>query len=219
MPIVLHSTDGSPPTRAVLMVIKLLGLNVERSEVMPMVGDHLKPEFVQKNPVHTIPFLEDGNFKLADSHAIITYLVSKYGAEKKAELYPCDLEVRATVDQRMYMDTSIVFPKLRGMILTLLKEKKRIPTEEQAVELKELYGILEKYLEQTKFFAANHLTLADISLVASLSTLDEMYSFEEFPKLSQWYETMKQYEWYQTANIPGLQKLAGYVKSENTKLN
>ncbi|CAG9795469.1 unnamed protein product [Diatraea saccharalis] len=215
MAFVLYKTDGSPPARAAMMVVDLLGLKVKTSEVFPPTGDHLKPEFVQKNPIHTIPFIEDGNFRLADSHAIITYLMSKYGDDKKLEWYPNDLEVRATVDQRMYMDATIVFPKIRAMLATSLIDRKSVPTNEQLAEVKEVYGILEKYLEQTRFFAADHLTLADISLVASVSTLDGVIPVNEFPKLSQWFETMQQYDWYQSANKPGLEKITKMFHKNN----
>nr|AKS40344.2 glutathione S-transferase epsilon 3 [Chilo suppressalis] len=218
MPITIYKTDGSPPARAALMIIELLGLKVEKSEVMPLTGDHLKPEFVQKNPVHTIPFLEDGDFKLADSHAILTYLVSKYGAEKKAQLYPCDLEKRATVDQRMYMEATLVFPKIREIIATLFREKKKVPTEAQVEATNEVYGILDKYLEQTKFIAADHLTVADISLVSSISSLEGILPVDKFPKLSEWLETMKQNDWYQTANASGAKTFSDFVKQKSDAL-
>lgn len=50
-----------------------------------------------------------------DSHAICTYLVSKYG--KDDSLYPKDLLVRAKVDQRLHFDTGILFPSLRNLVV------------------------------------------------------------------------------------------------------
>jgi glutathione S-transferase len=206
MPIVLYKMDASPPCRSVMMVIEILGLNVETRELTPF-GEQMDPEFVDKNPVHTIPFIEDRNFKLVDSHAINTYLVSKYGADKKSLLYPSDFELRSTVDQRMYLDAYKFFPKFRELVQMLVFERKPIPTEKQVEEIKEMYGFLEKYLEITPFMAADHVTLADISLVASLSSYQLVIAFDGFPRLMEWYEKMQQFDWYQKANAPGVEEM------------
>lgn len=51
---------------------------------------------------------EDGT-ALWDSHAIITYIVAKYG--HRDALYPkLDLLERAKIDQRLHFESGIVFP-------------------------------------------------------------------------------------------------------------
>lgn len=59
------------------------------------------------NPEQTVPTLVDDNYILWDSHAIIPYLVGKYG--NNASLYPKDLKIRATVDQRLHFDNGTLF--------------------------------------------------------------------------------------------------------------
>lgn len=212
MPIKLHKTDLSPPVRAVLMTANILKLDFESVEVNPLNGDTLKPEFVKKNPIHTIPLLEDNDFVLADSHSIITYLVSKYGAEKRAELYPVDLRTRANIDQKLFFDTGYGFPKIKDSVITLLVNKKPL-SPQQIASIEEFYGFMEKYLQASKFLAADHITLADISLVSSISTLDVIVPIDpKFNKLTEWFEVLKNQEWYQKGNVPGLTILSGFVK-------
>lgn len=71
---------------------------------------------LQKNPLHTVPTLEDGDFYLFDSHAINSYLVSKYG--KTDSLYPKDLQKRAIVDQRLHFDSGILFPRMGAIVVS-----------------------------------------------------------------------------------------------------
>lgn len=78
MTLTLYFTDLSPAVRSSLLTIKALGLNVDLKEVNLAAGEHLKPEFLQKNPFHTVPTLEDGDFVIWDSHAINAYLVSTW---------------------------------------------------------------------------------------------------------------------------------------------
>lgn len=69
------------------------------------------------NPQHTIPTLVDNGFVIWDSHAIMSYIVSKYGKDKS--LYPEDLEKRAVVDQRLHFDSSILCT--RGLMIHVSK--------------------------------------------------------------------------------------------------
>lgn len=78
MTLTLYFTDLSPPVRATLLTIKALGLDVNFKEINLLAGEHLQPEFLKKNPLHTVPTLEDDGFVVVDSHAINAYLVSTH---------------------------------------------------------------------------------------------------------------------------------------------
>lgn len=71
-------------------------------------GEHLTPEFLKINPLHQIPVLVDGDFKVSDSRAIACYLVNK--KREESSLYPRDPQKRALIDQGLYMDASYVAP-------------------------------------------------------------------------------------------------------------
>jgi glutathione S-transferase len=65
----------SPFVRKVLVAIKEKGLDAELVPSNPMQPD---PEFSAVSPFHKIPAFRDGDFTLADSTAIVTYLEAKY---------------------------------------------------------------------------------------------------------------------------------------------
>ena len=56
-----------------------------------------KPEFAQINPNCLVPVLEDGDFRLTESSAILKYLADKAGSPA----YPKDLKKRARVNEMM----------------------------------------------------------------------------------------------------------------------
>lgn len=209
MPIIIHKLDTNPASRAVLMIAEILNLKYETIDVNVLLGDHLKPEYLEKNPEHTVPLLEDGDFVLEDSHAIITYLVSKYGADKRAELYPSDLALRATIDQRLFFDATTLLP-----IIERLVGKTGNIDEKEYEQVQEAYGILEKYLQKTRFVACDYLTLADVSCIASVSTMDVLVPVDEqFDRIHTWITRLKDEDWYQMANDPGLNKIADLLNT------
>lgn len=211
--IILHQIDGSPPSRAVLMVKELLGLDMEVKEVNTITGDQFKPEYLAKNPIHTVPLIEDGDFILADSHAIMTYLVSKYGADKRSQLYPSDFKTRAIIDQRMYFEASIVFTTFRAVMESILKHKAKTISKELINKTEKVYEYLETYLQASQFLVSDQITLADISAVATVTTLHLVVPIsDKFVKIHQWLERLYDKDWYQKANLPGLARIEGFMK-------
>jgi len=72
-------------------------IELERQVVDLFTGEHYKPPYVAINPNKLVPVLEDGNFRLTESSAILKYLAEKTGSPA----YPKDLQQRARVNERM----------------------------------------------------------------------------------------------------------------------
>ena len=51
------------------------------------------------------------------SHAIASYLVRSYASDDS--LYPQDPKQKAIVDQRLYFDAGILFPRLRAITVSI----------------------------------------------------------------------------------------------------
>lgn len=117
MPITLYFTEGSPPARACLLLLRQLKLEVDIKTVDLFNKEQHSEEFSKLNPAKKVPVLVDGDFVLAESRAILAYLVNS----KKAgsDLYPSDPKARALVDQRLYYDATNVFEKLATLVVSL----------------------------------------------------------------------------------------------------
>ena len=78
--------------------------------------DHLSEEFLKLNPQHTIPVLVDDGKTIRDSHAIMIYLVDKYG--KSNDLYPKDHYLRSKINAALHFESGIIFARLRFMTVS-----------------------------------------------------------------------------------------------------
>lgn len=67
----LYYTAGSPPSRAVLHTIRVLGLEVEVKNVDLMKGENKTEEYLKINPKHQVPVLVDNGFVVTESRAIM----------------------------------------------------------------------------------------------------------------------------------------------------
>lgn len=110
----LYYTLGSPPSRACLQTIRILGLEVEVKNLNLLKGEQMSPEYLKINPMHQVPALVDGDFVLTESRAIMAYLVNS--RKPGSSLYPLDPKKRALVDQRLYFD-NVSFFELAASIL------------------------------------------------------------------------------------------------------
>ncbi|CAH1154586.1 unnamed protein product [Phaedon cochleariae] len=212
----LYMIPPSPPVRSVNMCAKAIGVDLNYINVDLFTGDHLKPEFLKINPQHTVPVLDDDGFILADSHAIMSYLVSKYGKDKS--LYPTDLQQRAIVDHRLHFDSSILFN--RGLVIgksLIFEGAKEIP-QKLLDQLTEAVHMVEKFLEKTEFVAGNQMTIADFSFVTSITSWTPFVPLTEaeFPKIMAWLKKMEQLPYYSENQI-GLDQLLKVLKTKMPK--
>lgn len=118
----LYHALGSPASRACLMLIRKLELDVEVKFVNLGAGEQNKPEFLKLNPLHQVPVLVDGDFVLTESRSILAYLINKFSPG--SDLYPSDPKLRAVVDQRLYYDACVVFESCAQIIVSKKRAKR-----------------------------------------------------------------------------------------------
>ncbi|EDW85745.1 uncharacterized protein Dwil_GK23233 [Drosophila willistoni] len=223
MVLILYGTETSPPVRAVLLTLRAMQLDYTFHQLDMQSGEHLDPAYLQKNPQHTIPMLEDDGGKyIWDSHAICGYLVNQYGQQPDGDLlYPKEPLQRAVVDQRLHFESGILFHTCFKQLQKLVfRENVTELPKEQIVELNEAYALLEQFLNDHSFMAGDHLTIADFSLVSTLSTLHLSYApiqASKYPKLSSWLGRLSALPYYEEANLRGARQLADRVRAKLPK--
>ncbi|XP_055903551.1 glutathione S-transferase D1-like [Eupeodes corollae] len=180
---------GSAPCRSVLMTAKAVGVDLNLKELNLMAGEHLKPEFVKINPQHTIPTLVDNGFALWESRAIMVYLVEKYG--KTDSLYPKCPKKRAVINQRLYFDMGTLYQRFADYYYPQIFAK--APADpEKFKKMEEAFGFLEIFLSGQQYAAGESLTLADIALVATVSTYEvAKFDLSKYPNVAKWYKQCK----------------------------
>ncbi|XP_076263866.1 glutathione S-transferase 1-like [Rhynchophorus ferrugineus] len=202
----LYGVAGSPPYGAVLMCAQTLGIKLETVYVNLLEGEHLNEDYIRKNPQHTVPLLEDDDFYLADSHAIMGYLVSKYGKENNT-LYPKDdIKRRATIDYCLHLDCGIIAS--RGLLISKPLVLNNIQPPQNNIDLlDEAFAILDKLLElkNTKYIAGDELSIADFSITTTVTSWGFfLHDYEsKYAHIKSYIDRMKKEDFY-SANVDGL---------------
>lgn len=125
----------------------------------------------------------DNGHVVWESYAIVTYLVEVYG--KDDTLYPKDPKVRSVVNQRLFFDIGTLYKQIIDIIHLVVKKEQ--PTDEQMEKLKKAMDLLEHFLTERSYAAADHLTVADICLLGSVTALNWLkYDLEPFPHIKGW---------------------------------
>ncbi|CAH1169710.1 unnamed protein product [Phaedon cochleariae] len=186
----LYAVDLSPCVRAVLLSARALSLELELIETNLLKKDHLKPEFLQMNPQHTVPTLDDNGVIVWDSHAIMIYLVDKYG--KGNAIYPSDLAQRATINQRLFFDTDL-FSKACTITDKIVFEGMKVVPENLKVPLVKAYEFLETFLKNSTYIAGSQLTIADFSLWTTITNASSYVPVDaaKYPRMAAWIKNLE----------------------------
>lgn len=167
----LYYMPESPPCRMVEMVASLIGIKLNKHYINLFTKEQLKEDYVKLNPLHKVPFIVDGELKMNESRAIMTYLVDKYGASDA--LYPKDPDQRARVNELLYYDVGTLYPASGKLFSPLLFGDATAaldPESEKA--FKESLNYLDQRLADNggkRYMLGNELTVADIALSTTVA--------------------------------------------------
>ncbi|XP_034103412.1 glutathione S-transferase 1-like [Drosophila nasuta] len=214
--IILYGFDISPPSRAVKLTLAALQLPYEYVIVNTFKKEQNSPEYLKKNPQHTVPTLEDDGRYISDSHAILAYLAKKYG--KDSSLYPSDVFQSAIVDQRLHYDSSTLFTSIWfGITKPLVLAGKTQIEKAKIAELVEAYDLLETFLASNNYITGPDLTIADFSIITTISALMILLvpDSSKYPKLNAWLKRIQELPYYQEATGSGADELETVLKSTN----
>ncbi|XP_048000279.1 glutathione S-transferase 1-like [Leguminivora glycinivorella] len=214
-PIKLYYLPPSPPCRAVMLLARVMGLELDLVLTNIMEGQHMTPEFLKMNPQHTIPTMDDNGFILWESRAIMAYLVNAYGRDDT--LYPKNPRLRATVDSRLNFDQGTLFLRYYNLYMPMIFQGEEY-NEENAAKLDEALGWLNSFLDGRAFVAGDNMTIADITMVVTLTNMDAFgYDFSAHENVTKWFERMKKSlepYGYKDIDVTGSKILASFLKKD-----
>lgn len=193
---ILYGSSISPFVRKVLAFALEKGIDLELRRVALASED---AAFVAASPFRKMPALQDGDYCLADSSAIIHYLEAK---QPDPELIPADPKQRGKVVWFDEFADTILFDCGRKMFFNRIVAPRFLgrPGDEtvaEAAELKELPPLLD-YLERVApgpggYLVGDQLTLADIAVASPFANFAHLgidLNAERYPKTRAYIERM-----------------------------
>jgi glutathione S-transferase len=103
----LYSFQVTPNNRKVEAFIKHFDLDVDIHQVNFREKETSTDEYFAINPMRKVPVLVDGDFKLWESNAILTYLAQKF---PETNALPTDLQGRADADRWLHWQSCHLMP-------------------------------------------------------------------------------------------------------------
>jgi glutathione S-transferase len=187
----LYGSPVSPFVRKVLVYADVKGIALE---LVPVGLADPNPEFAQTSPFRKIPGFSDGDFKISDSTAIVTYLEAKHPSPPMLGDTP---EERARImwyDE--FADTiftpatgpaffhRIVAPKFLG------QEPDHAAADKAEHEsTPPMLDYLESVIPASGYLVGDRLTLADISVACPFVNADHAgikIDAGKYPKITKW---------------------------------
>jgi len=195
----LYYHPASTTSRIVMLFAADQGIDLEYKLVDLFTGEHLKPEYAKINPNCLVPVLEDGDFRLTESSAILKYLAEKAGSPA----YPKDLKARARVNEMMdWFNSNIYRDFAYGLIYPQTFPHHKRPSDQiQSGTLdwgkRKTEGWL-KILDQNligpkkAYLCGDKVTLADY-MGAEMIALGGVIrcKFTAYPNVERWLRNMK----------------------------
>lgn len=147
----------------VMWAVGELGLAHERVDAGGAFGGLDGEAYRRLNPNRRVPTLQDGDFTLWESNAIVRYLAEAYGA---APFFPADLRRRALAGQWMDWMTTTLLPPMTtafwGLIRTPPERRDAAAIERALAACGEAFALLDGALEGGAYLLGEALTLGDL---------------------------------------------------------
>jgi glutathione S-transferase len=194
----LYMHPASNASRPVLLFAAEKKLDIENVMVDLLKGEHFSESFSKINPNHMVPVLEDGDFRLTESAAILKYLAAKHELPE----YPKDLKARARVDEVMdWFNTQFYRDYGYGLVYPQIFPHHKRPSDDITNgviawgkdKAEGWFKLLDQHwLGSKQYLCGDQITIADY-FGASLVTLGEVVrcEFSHYPNVSRWLGNMR----------------------------
>jgi len=167
----------------VQLMLSLLGLPVEEVFVDLAKGAHKTPEFLAINSFGQVPVIDDDGVVLADSNAILVYLVNKYG---KGRWLPTDPIGAARVQRWMSAAAGPIHAgPATARLITVFGAAYN--AEDVIARSHNVLKVVDQELSASPYLAGDEPTIADISAYTYIAHAPEgNVSLEDYPHIRAW---------------------------------
>jgi len=162
-----------------------LGIPYQSVAVDFSKGEHRSEQFLRINPMGQVPALVDGDFTLAESMAIASYLIDKAGSDLGGRTP----QERARAWQWSIWASLNPHPHLATLAAPSWTGKALAPEAEVAARagVSRFLPVLEAHLQRHSFIAGTHFTVGDINVACAVSyAAAANYDLSPYPAITAW---------------------------------
>ena len=217
----LYYHPASTTSRPLALFIAESGLKLDMVVVDLFTGEQYKPAFEAINPNHMVPVLDDGDFRLTESSAILKYLADAFNSP----LYPKDLKPRARVNERMdWVNTQLNRELCYGVVYPQVFPTHKRPSDlaqQATVEWSReraqgwLKILNDNIIGTNPYLCGDAITIADYYCAPFLAMGEVTGSdFSAYPNIQQWLARMKTLKSWKPVN----EVIDGFAASLKDKL-
>ena len=182
-----------------------LGLPYERIDVGGAFGKTDTVEYRTMNPTGLVPTLQEGEFTLWESNAILRYLAQ--GHASGTALWPTEPHARANIDRWMDAQQTVFNRPMSQVFWGLVRtppEKRDLPAVETAIaETTKAWRMVETELKKHDYIGGTEFSLCDIPWGVHAHRWFNMdylgLTRPEMPAVRAWYDRLCQRPAYRSA--------------------
>jgi glutathione S-transferase len=153
--------------RKVVLCAQVLGIDLPRTDAGLTFGVVDTPGYRAKNPNGLVPLLQDGDFTLWESNAIVRYLCAS-----EAKLYPANLQQRFNAERWMDWQQTTLNPAgspgFKQWIRVAPSQRDAQVIAQSVAATEPLFAMLDEHLSRQAFMAGDALTMADIPIACEV---------------------------------------------------
>jgi glutathione S-transferase len=190
----LYQFSLSPNCQKVVALGREVGAPLELVAVDVFKGGARTPAMLAKNPNGKVPILEDGDFVLWESTAMLSYIATKAG---RTDLAPTTLRERAEVDRWLAWHGAHFGPAVRKVAFErIVKKLAGLGAPDEALVNAGIaeFATTAKVLEESlgdKQYLCGRLSIADFNLLPYAAvTANCGLDFEPYPRAKAWLARM-----------------------------
>jgi len=160
----VHHLNNSRSQR-ILWLLEELGTPYEIAKYQRMEGLPLAPpELKQVHPLGKSPVITDGGRTIAESGAIVEYIIDKYGGGRLKPAPGSD-DYWKYIEWMHYAEGSAMLPLLLALFAGFLGDGAALLRPRIDSEIANNLGYIEHWLDGREFFVGSGLTGADIQML------------------------------------------------------
>jgi len=182
-PIILYRYEVSGHCHRVQLMLSLLDIPYECVD-LNRDGSNQPDDFMDVSPMGQVPVIDDNGFKLADSNAILVYLVKKYSTE--SHWLPDDPEQAARIQRWLSVAAGEL---VSGPAIARFSKVFKVEIDYEAAKSKAeiLLKMINNALLNNDYITGANITIADIALYTYIAHAPEGgISLEPYASVTEW---------------------------------